>query len=413
MIAPALCTKVHLLIFFPYCFLLAMLSSNPLLNADTLHSVLSYVGAGNWLPLATVSSSWKYACQKIASHRQAGFAAAGEAVSIVVLPRMTVSSAVFATASSLLLAHVNGFPLHSSREGLQFCAGKIADLATLKLAHKLGMVFTAEAALGAAASGSLAKVTWLHTEHKCSLLHNITAHAARSGSVELVRYLKQQGLMIDAEASLAAIAAGRLSVAQYLYSECYCPFATRACYAAAENADLEMLKWLQRTGNRWFGRRISYSAAQGGSVELMQWLQADSYVVLDADTMSTAARYGRRAMCEYLCSQQCPCDAAAFAAAAVGCHLSTLRLLHEHCRAKWDHRSVCIAAATGGSTAVLDYLQQQQQQQQGIRMDAPLLTHMLNAAGAHSHAAAVQWLRQRGAQWPAILKFDHVHPAVV
>jgi hypothetical protein len=393
-----------------------MLSSNALLDADTLHSVLSYVGAGHWLPLAAVCSIWKNACQKLASHRQAGFAAAGEAVSIVILPQMTVSSAVFATASSLQLAHVSGFPLQSSRAGLQFCAGKTADLATLKLAHKLGMVFTAEAALGAAASGSLAKVTWLHTEQNCSLLHSITAHAARSGSVELVRYLKQRGLAIDADTSLAAVEAGRLSVAQYLYSECYCPFATRACYAAAENADLEMLKWLQRTGNRWFGRRMSYSAAQGGSVELMQWLQADSYVVLDADTMSTAARYGRRAMCEYLCSQQCPCDAAAFAAAAEGCHLSTLRCLREHCSsAKWDYSSVCIAAATGGSTAVLDYLQQQQQQQQGMSMDAPLLTHMLNAAGAHSHVAAVQWLRQHGAAWPAILQFqfDQVHPAVV
>jgi hypothetical protein len=308
-----------------------MLSSNPLQNVDTLHLVLSYVGAGNWLPLATTCSSWKKTCQTVVSHQQSGFDAAGEAISIVISPYMTVGSAVFATAGILQLAYEQKFPLQSDRHGLQFCAGKVADLVILKLAHNLGMVFTAEAALGAAASGSLVKVAWLHTEHKCSLAPNITAHAVRSGSVELVRYLKQRGLIFDAQTSLAAVEAGRLSVAQYLHSECYCPSTARACYAAAENGDLEMLKWLQRTGNRWFGRRISHSAAQGGSVELMQWLQADSYVVLDADTMSTAARYGQRAMCEYLCSQQCPCDAAALTLAAEGCHLSTLSFLHEHC----------------------------------------------------------------------------------
>jgi hypothetical protein len=31
---------------------------------------------------------------------------------------------------------------------------------------------------------------------------------------------------------------------------------------------------------------------------------------------------------------------------------------------------------------------------------------MLNAAASHHHLAAAQWLRQQGAEWPTVLRFD-------
>jgi hypothetical protein len=54
---------------------------------------------------------------------------------------------------------------------------------------------------------------------------------------------------------------------------------------------------------------------------------------------------------------------------------------------------VCTAAAKGGSTDILQYLQQQ------VVFTAELLTAMLNAAGAHSKLAAAQWLLQQGAEF--------------
>jgi hypothetical protein len=43
-------------------------------------------------------------------------------------------------------------------------------------------------------------------------------------------------------------------------------------------------------------------------------------------------------------------------------------------------------------------------QQQGAQWSEQLLTQMLNTAGAFRHLAAVQWLRQQGAQWPPVLR---------
>jgi hypothetical protein len=59
-------------------------------------------------------------------------------------------------------------------------------------------------------------------------------------------------------------------------------------------------------------------------------------------------------------------------------------------------------AAHEGCTEILDYVVEQ-----GEVLDAALLTRALNCAGAHSKLEAAQWLRQHGAQWPAVLRYEH------
>jgi hypothetical protein len=46
--------------------------------------------------------------------------------------------------------------------------------------------------------------------------------------------------------------------------------------------------------------------------------------------------------------------------------------------------------------------------QQGGLPEAAELTHMLNAAGAYGKVEATKWLRQRGAEWPAVLQYTEV-----
>jgi hypothetical protein len=48
-------------------------------------------------------------------------------------------------------------------------------------------------------------------------------------------------------------------------------------------------------------------------------------------------------------------------------------------------------------------------QQEGIVFTVERLTEMLLHAGAHNKLAAVQWLRQQGAEWPATLKYSYAH----
>jgi hypothetical protein len=83
--------------------------------------------------------------------------------------------------------------------------------------------------------------------------------------------------------------------------------------------------------------------------------------------------------------------------------VDTLRCLHE-LGYPWDDTSICITAASSGKVAIMEYLLQQ-----GVVPTAAQLTDMLNAAGAHSHMHAAQWLRQQGAEWPTVLRFGMYH----
>jgi hypothetical protein len=59
---------------------------------------------------------------------------------------------------------------------------------------------------------------------------------------------------------------------------------------------------------------------------------------------------------------------------------------------------VCTGAACGGYPDIFDYVIEQ-----GGVLDAELLKHALNLAGVHNRLQAAQWLREHGAQWPAVL----------
>eukprot|EP00953_Heterococcus_sp_UTEX-ZZ885_P038370 19688-Heterococcus_DN1.PRE.2 len=93
---------------------------------------------------------------------------------------------------------------------------------------------------------------------------------------------------------------------------------------------------------------------------------------------------------------QCPWDARAPCATAISAagHLDLLRWLMDN-GCPWEARDLCISAAVGGRIDVLVYLQQK-----GLLTSAAPLTNMLDYAGAKDRLAAMQWLREQGAEWP-------------
>eukprot|EP00953_Heterococcus_sp_UTEX-ZZ885_P016775 9409-Heterococcus_DN1.PRE.7 len=90
--------------------------------------------------------------------------------------------------------------------------------------------------------------------------------------------------------------------------------------------------------------------------------------------MDIAALKGDLQMCQYLRSQQCPWDTHTTRCAAKGGHVDVLRwLIANGCT--WKPSHVCLAAARGGSIAVLVHMQQQ-----GLLTSTALLTHCLGYA---------------------------------
>jgi hypothetical protein len=116
--------------------------------------------------------------------------------------------------------------------------------------------------------------------------------------------------------------------------------------------------------------------------------------------MVQAVTHGHVAVCEYLLAQQCPCDADTCTAAALQGQLGTLQWLIEHGCAH-DADALWLTAAGRGHITVLSYLQQI------ALVAAPAdVSKALFMAGAHSHLATAQWLREHGAEWPAVLSME-------
>jgi hypothetical protein len=173
-----------------------------------------------------------------------------------------------------------------------------------------------------------------------------------------------------------------------------------ACAGAARAGNLALLQHLRRWGCDWDAEDVARDAASSGSLETVEWLRQQQGIEINAGVMAAAARMGQIAMCEHLRSTGCEWDTSACARAVAGGHADILRWLRED-GCPWDVSEVCMAAAYYGFTNILDIIIEQ-----GEVLDAELLTDSLNCAGKLSQLPAAQWLRQHGAEWPAVLNYN-------
>jgi hypothetical protein len=299
------------------------------------------VGPGHCLFVAPVSKWWKEIYSTLKSQQLTVFAENDyETATITCASKKTLLSSVFASPSRVEFAVKSGLACTSGK--YERAAGKYADIATLAAAHSLGMEYTESTIAAAADCNKLAEVQYLH-EQGCPWPSYLLDRAASKGDFELVRWCYEHG----------------------------CPF-----------GDAGM---------------ASCHAAQSSNVELMAWVLQQPGTQVHADDMCYAAWTGCAAMCEFLRAQQCPWDSRSTSAAAHICDVELLRWFFNN-GCPWHVEELCTAAAEGGSIEVLTYLQQQ-----GVLTSTALLTGMLEAATDCNELAAAKWLRQQGAEWPAVL----------
>jgi hypothetical protein len=214
----------------------------------------------------------------------------------------------------------------------------------------------------------------------------------------MLGWLQQKGCKLDANTSRsAAVTVDNLRVLQFLYDN-GCPWHDDICGIAGEAGDLEQLKWLHAHGAVVKNRTAS-EASRGGAVHVFEWLQQQG-VGFSEGSMNCAAMYGRLQLCQWLRAQQCPWSDNATDAAAFTNHCETLRWLLEN-GCPYSVEGVCTGAVSsshGSDLSTLQYLYDQ-----GIMADPAMLTLTLNVACSLSKLAAAKWLRQRGAEWPAVL----------
>jgi hypothetical protein len=372
--------------------------SDALQEACVRERVLSFVGRGHFL-FVTVSKGWLDAYRTVPATKQCALDEAPEC-----LPCMTIRSAVFASVSRLRLAHTCGFRLDEYNWNLRRQAGRYGNLDVLAALHELGMPLSAKDDIirGAAMSGCLAKLQALCAQHKSQQLPaDISNHAARSGSVAMLQWLKEKRCAFTSATFEHAAYYGHLDCVKYLRAS-GCSWSSYTCVAAAEHGDLAIVQWLRENGCQWSDASTACSAAGSGSTELMLYLLQQG-IQCDADVMCCAAQKGHIAVCQLLREHQCPWDESCSESAAEGGHTDTLNWLMQN-GCPWSVQEVCACAAQSGSVDTMTSVLQLQ----GVSTAAQL-THMLNAAGARDELIAVQWLRvQQCAEWPAYLEYDGV-----
>eukprot|EP00953_Heterococcus_sp_UTEX-ZZ885_P012566 7206-Heterococcus_DN1.PRE.2 len=333
--------------------------SNALLQAGLLKMTLDFVGL-----------NWKACYDNLMIARQQSSSEEHFHTS-----SCTSCQAVFTSASRVRAAHDSGLRLHEANKQLSSCAGTYADFDTLEAAHDLGLPFSAYVMRGAASSRCLSKLQRLHIEQQCPFPGEITLIAARAGYA----VASMSGLVSD------------LDVLQFLHAEGY-PWRPNVCGAAGEAGDLEQLKWLFSHGATE-DNSTAMIAARGGAVHVLEWLQQQQDVELKEHTMCCAAERGHLQLCQWLHAQQCPWDNTATFAAARYNHCATLRWLIE---SGCPHDGKKGTGARNGDFSILQYLYEC-----GIMVNPAALTDALNVAGSLDVLAVAQWLRQRGAEWPA------------
>jgi hypothetical protein len=187
------------------------------ITADPFQStkpvMVGYVGIGHYLYLSEVSRSWVAAYKKLPLVEIAMLSEYGEPSKTKYCSSYyTFYSDAFASEPRLRLAQDRGLHLKADNFKLQRMAGRSASIDVLKVAHDLGLPLTAHVMRGAAESGSIDKIQWLHTEHGCPFPADITHFAARVGDVRLLKWLKQQQGVFDKGTSMRAVEYGHQDV---------------------------------------------------------------------------------------------------------------------------------------------------------------------------------------------------------
>jgi hypothetical protein len=363
-------------------------------DCGSLELAIRILGPGNNLLIAGVCKDWQLALQRVAESEKDPLQAASWF--------STSYSAIFASTALVRLARQAR--LEMSNDGVRRVAGRVVNLPTLQIAHGLGLSLTDSVIEGAAETGSMQKVFWIHNQRSVtSLPKHIGNYAASSGNVKLMEWLRQRRVVFDAQTAVAAAAAGKIDVLRYLRSV-GCEMDEISCDMAAYYKHLDVLKYLKAVGCEWDEREIGAAAAGGGSMEIMLYLQQWGIKFNEA-TFASAAQAGRMYMLEFLLQQQCPFDARACDDAARAGNCDVLLWLRQH-GCDWDTTDIHISATESGCTDVMQFVIEH-----GAVTTAAQLTEMLCAAAENGLLAAAQWLRKHHrAEWPGVLQDDEGYP---
>jgi hypothetical protein len=125
----------------------------------------------------------------------------------------------------------------------------------------------------AAGLGYLSTLKHLHRQGRLELSENLLQEAAKTGQLEVVKWLRANGWPWNTTTCSWVEEGGHLEVLQWARAN-GCEWNEWTFAFAAQGGHLEVLQWLHANGCPWDGWTCA-SAAEGGHLEVLQWARAN------------------------------------------------------------------------------------------------------------------------------------------
>ena len=194
-------------------------------------------------------------------------------------------------------------------------------------------------------------------EYTCSI-------AAYGGSLDLVKYLHENGCPWDKYTCSSAAFYGSIDILKYA-RENGCPWDTKTCEYAALGGSIDLLKYAHENGCPW-DKSTCEHAAYNDSLVCLKYARENALLKegggacpWDEDTCRSAAQNGNLEIFKYAYMNGCPWNEFTYQAAAKSGSLDLLKYIYENIVLKegskgWDE-NICSSAARYGHLESLKY----------------------------------------------------------
>ena len=157
-----------------------------------------------------------------------------------------------------------------------------------------------------ARTNKLELLEWAREEKKCTWNSRTINAAAEQGNLEMVKYCVANECPIDEFACANAAKNGHLEVLKYLREEAKVPCdATTACRAAS-NGHLHILEYLVERKYDQFDVDACRGAAMEGQLDCLKYLRETAKAPWDLMAVYFAHEYSRPECVQYLLDNNCP-----------------------------------------------------------------------------------------------------------
>jgi hypothetical protein len=221
--------------------------ANPLGNAGILEHVFTFL-PGNWLFLGAVCSEWKAVYAGIADQQLLSVSLYGNGKLVTCGTKTTLYSAAVASPATARMAYDAGLVI-TYASNVQVIAGLHADFETLTALMELRMPISDALVKALALSGRARVLQQLWSVHPYIRPINLTHYAARSGNISMLNWLRTKSWCHFGSFTCSGAAfGGQLATLQHLREEgCEWSEHAAAC-AAVSSGSTDVVEWLQQQG---------------------------------------------------------------------------------------------------------------------------------------------------------------------